>query len=194
LPADVKPIPKKAKTFGIVARFHPKKDFPTFFAAAAQVKATHPEARFIAAGQGVTLLNPEVTALLRRSGLAADAVDFRDEVSDMASFYRSIDALVLSSRTEGFPNVVAEAMSYGLPVATTDVGDAAIIVGDTGFVVRPRNPGALADAMCRILDLSPADYAARASKARDRVARNYTLDAVVEGYRSFMSGALQAKS
>lgn len=47
----------------------------------------------------------------------------------MPEFYQSIDLLVLSSRTEGFPNVIAEAMSFGKPIVTTDVGDAAAVAG-----------------------------------------------------------------
>ena len=77
-------------------------------------------------------------------------------------------------------------MSYGKPVVTTDVGDAAAVVGDTGFVVPPRNPEALAVAMRSMLDLSPESYAGRARAARDRVQAEYALPAIIEKYRSFV--------
>src|SRR6185295_10648982 len=105
------------------------------------------------------------------------------DVSDMASFYQSIDALVLSSRTEGFPNVVAEAMSHGKPVITTDVGDAALIVGATGFVVPPREPQAMAEAMVKLLSLSPHDYRRLAIAARRHVEEQYAMPAVAATYR-----------
>ena len=85
--------------------------------------------------------------MMAAAGLPEAAIELRGQVDDMAAFYRDIDVLVLSSRTEGFPNVVAEAMSHGKPVVTTDVGDAALVVGDTGVVVPPRNEQALAEGM-----------------------------------------------
>jgi glycosyltransferase involved in cell wall biosynthesis len=193
LPPLVLPEPKKARTFGIAARFHPQKDYATFFRAAAQVLATHPEARFVAAGKGVSWQNPHIAALAQQAGLAHHSVDLRDEIADMAGFYQSIDFLVLSSRTEGFPNVVAEAMSYGRPVIATDVGDAAVIVGDSGFVVPPRDDRALAAAMRAVLDLSPDDYADYASRARTRVERNYSLDAAVSKYGAFLKAESEAR-
>ena len=127
------------QVFGIAARFHPQKDYETFFRAAALSLKQRPNVRFVAAGAGVSLDNAEIRNMMVAAGLPEAAIELRGQVDDMAAFYREIDVLVLSSRTEGFPNVVAEAMSHGKPVVTTDVGDAALVVGDTGVVVPPRN-------------------------------------------------------
>lgn len=172
--------------FGIAGRFLPKKDHATFFRAAALIVATNPRARFVAVGSGLSPDNSEVARLMQAAGLPLDRVDLRGEQDDMAGFYRDIDALVLSSRTEGFPNVVAEAMSYGRPVVTTDVGDAAFVVGNTGFVVPPRNPEMLASAMRSLLDLSPECYLQRARAARERIERNFALPAIASRYRAFV--------
>ncbi len=77
---------------------------------------THPQAVFSAAGNGLVRDNPAVIELMAQAGLPAHAVDLRGEIGDMPAFYQSIDLLVLSSRTEGFPNVIAEAMSFGKPI------------------------------------------------------------------------------
>lgn len=174
------------QVFGIAGRFLPKKDHATFFRAAALTLQTHPEARFVAAGFGLSPDNPEMAGLLEAAGLPPDRIDLRGELGDMAGFYHDIDALVLSSRTEGFPNVVAEAMAYGKPVVTTDVGDAAFVVGDTGYVVPPRNADKLASAMRSLLDLSPECYSARAHAARERIESHFALPAVARRYRDFV--------
>jgi glycosyltransferase involved in cell wall biosynthesis len=179
--------PGKAKTFGVAARFHAQKDYANFFRAASRVLTTHPHTRFVAVGRGVSWQNPEIAALARTAGISSDALDLRGEVADMAAFYQSIDALILPSRTEGFPNVLGEAMSYGRPIVTTDVGDAAMVAADAGFVVPPRDDAALAIAICKVLDLSPAEYASYAKRARERVERFYSIDLIAGQYRDFLA-------
>ena len=147
IPKDVPIAVKAPRIFGIAGRFHPQKDHETFFCAAAIVARANTEARFRAVENGLTLDNPAVKELLNKVGMPTASVDLCGESTDMSTFYHSIDVLVLSSRTEGFPNVVAEATSYGKPVITTDVGDAAAIVGNTGWVVPPRDPASLAAAI-----------------------------------------------
>lgn len=180
------PATKTPRVFGIAGRFHPQKDYETFFGAAALTAQSHPHARFMAAGAGMSSENPLVSKLIERTGLARDAVELCGQVDNMAEFYREIDVLVLSSRTEGFPNVVAEAMSYGKPVVTTDVGDAAAIIGGDGIVVPPRNLEALAGAMRNMLDLSPADYTAMATAAKSRIERDYALPEIARRYDEFL--------
>ena len=69
------------------------------------------------------------------------------EQVDARPWLAAADVCVVSSLRESCPNVVLEAMSVGTPVVTTDVGDAALLVGDDGWVVRPNSPLAIADAM-----------------------------------------------
>ncbi len=175
-----------ARRIGIVARFHPQKDHATFFRAAASVLRTHPDTRFLAAGRGLAWDNPEVVRLITDAGLPSEAIDLRGEVADMEDFYRNIDILALSSRTEGFPNVVAEAMSYAKMVVATDVGDAAEVAGNAGIVVPARDPEAFADAMRKVLDLSPEEYARYAHLARDRIESEYTLHKIERRYSNFL--------
>nr|WP_026304690.1 glycosyltransferase [Kaistia granuli] len=185
-PVAVQPACRKPEVFGIAARLHRQKDHGTFFRAAAMVHQRHPATRFLAVGAGLRDDNEMVRSMMAESGLPDSAIMLRGEVADMDAFYRSIDVLVLSSRTEGFPNVVAEAMSYGRPVVTTDVGEAAAVVGDTGLVVPPGNPNALAEGMCRMLDIDFPGYVDLSTAARRRVDENYSLPQVVRRYDTFI--------
>jgi glycosyltransferase involved in cell wall biosynthesis len=187
IPENVAVTAKTPRIFGIAGRFHPQKDYNTFFQAAANVARAFPEARFKAVGNGLSLENLAVTKLLKDAGMPSGSIELCGESSDMPAFYRSIDVLVLSSRTEGFPNVVAEAMSYGKPVITTDVGDAAAIVDNTGWVVPPRDVASLALAMEDALRMPPKKYADYASRAKQRIADHYELNTVCLQYEKFLA-------
>ena len=90
---------------------------------------------------------------------------------------------MLSSRAEGFPNVIGEAMACGVPCVTTDVGDAKEIVGDTGWVVPPRDfksSKILDDA----LSCSDKELKYRGYKARERVEKYFSMEATKDKYVS----------
>ena len=187
IPKNVPIVAKAPRIFGIAGRFHPQKDHETFFRAASIVTRTNPEALFRAVGNGLTLENPAVTELLHKTDMPVASIDLCGESNDMSTFYRGIDVLILSSRTEGFPNVVAEAMSYGKPVIATDVGDAATVVSNTGWVVSPRNPASLAATIESVLKMQPKSYADMANRARQRIAMEYDLKAIWQRYEKFLN-------
>lgn len=178
--------PATARVFGIAGRFHPQKDYATFFKAAARATRDFPDLRFRIAGKGMTADNPEVTHMMAAAGAKVENFELMGELGDMEPFYRRIDALVLSSRTEGFPNVVAEAMSYGRPVVTTDVGDAADIVGDTGVVCPAQDAEALAAGIAYFAGASPETYCTKARSALRQVEENYSLPKIFQAYHRFL--------
>jgi len=102
----------------------------------------------------------------------------------------ALDCHVLSSAYgEGFPNVIAEAMACGVPCVATDVGDAAMIIGDTGWVVPPRNPDMLAEALAAALASRCNEaWAERKTRAIGRIRSNFGLSAMVERFRSVWRG------
>jgi glycosyltransferase involved in cell wall biosynthesis len=187
LPEDVVINSRTPLIFGIAGRFHPQKDHETFFRAAALVVKTNPNTHFKAVGSGLTWDNPAVAEMLKKIGLPTSSIELCGEYTDMSPFYRNIDVLVLSSRTEGFPNVVAEAMSYGKPVVTTDVGDAAAIVGNAGYVVAPRDPESLATAIRKMTNLPPDRYAEISKCARAKIVEEFEIKAIELKYQNFIN-------
>lgn len=104
----------------------------------------------------------------------------RENLTDL---YNAFDVFVSSSsNSEGFPNVIIEAMACGVPCVATDVGDSALIVANTGRIVAPENPQALADAVTQLLLLSPAERASLGSEARTRVCQKFTIECIGEQY------------
>jgi glycosyltransferase involved in cell wall biosynthesis len=101
--------------------------------------------------------------------------------TDVERLYRCADIVVSSSAfAEGFSNVLAEGMSSGLVPVATDVGDARLIVGDTGQVVPVRDPDALAKAIAA--EAACPDRDARKARARARMVENFTLERAVERF------------
>src|SRR6202007_1928684 len=75
---------------------------------------------------------------------------------DVERVLAAVDLACSSSYGEGFPNVVGEAMACGTPCVVTDVGDSALIVENTGSVVPPEDPHALAEAWRSLIEAGPA--------------------------------------
>jgi glycosyltransferase involved in cell wall biosynthesis len=103
----------------------------------------------------------------------------------------ALDVFSLSSSYgESFPNVIGEAMACGVPCVVTDVGDAAWILGNTGRVVPPRDPRALADAWREMIDLGPGGRLALGREARSRVIERFTVESVVARYDAVYENVL----
>jgi glycosyltransferase involved in cell wall biosynthesis len=160
------------------------KDHPTFLEAAAVLATTRPEVCFVLVGAGTEPANRALAKIIagRRIG---DRVRLLGERNDMAAIYAALDLTTLSSACgEGFPNVLGEAMACGLPCVATDNGGAAELLGGTGTVVPPRDPGALAAAWDGLIALGPEARGSRGRAARARIIRYYGLGSTVARYES----------
>jgi len=129
---------------GHAARLDPLKDHQNFLHSVSIFIKSHPCARFCIAGDGKEKYIKELKVLSQQLGVERNLI-WLHTFHSMPDFYNAIDFLTLTSISEGFPNVIVEAMSCGKPCITTDVGDGALIVKGTGFSVPKSNPEKLAE-------------------------------------------------
>jgi asparagine synthase (glutamine-hydrolysing) len=152
-------LPEGAPVVGTVMRFVEDKDPDLWLAVAAEITKARPEVHFLVAGYG---------KLLDRMMHRIDVLGLRDRVflpgavTEPEKVYAALDVVLLTSLTEGLPNVVIEAQAAGRPVVAVDVGgiSEAMIDGRTGRLVRGRSPGRLAAAVLDVL--GDPSWAARA--------------------------------
>ena len=182
--ADDRPV------VGIAAEVRPMKDHATLLAAMARLHAAGHAPALVLLGLGTTPANAELARLIAETGLSGH-VHLLGPLAEPAPVIKGLDIAVLSSAWgEGFPNFIGEAMAAGIPCVATDSGDCQWIIGDSGTVVPPRDPAALAAALGAMLDLEPTARAALGRRARTRIAATYGLPAIVEAYRRLYADCL----
>lgn len=169
---------------GCVARWDPLKDHANLLRAVAALVRDGRDAglRCVLVGRGMTADNPDLMALVDKLNLR-DRLVLAGPSDDVPAVMNGLDLHVLSSCAEGFPNVVAEAMACGIYCVATDVGDAAYIIGETGVVVPPEQPEALARGIEAGLREVASRGQGRAGEAgRARVLENFDLARMVQSY------------
>lgn len=185
-------LPADALLIGLAARFDPHKDHRNFLRAAALLRRRRPEVHFVLWGRDITPQNPDLVAWLREEGLEG-AVHLLGLRTDAPALTAALDLAALSSWGEAFPLVLGEAMACGVPCVSTDVGDAALILGETGRVVPPRRPQALADAWGEMLALPPSARQALGRAARQRVQDRYSLDKMAAAYARLYEDIIEGR-
>ena len=173
------------RVLGFVARFSPEKDHECLLAALAELQAQRHTVRTLLVGPGMVRGNPDLTELIRRYRLE-EQVLLMGPRGDIPAIMAALDLHVMSSSAEGFPNVLAEAMACGTPCVTTDVGDAAGIVGETGWVVPPGSPASLAEAIRAALEAmeDSSGWREREKAARRRIQDEYSVSRMAQAYES----------
>lgn len=166
---------------GCLGRYNPAKDQANFVRAAGLLAARFDECRFLMVGRDVQHSNTELMAQIQATGFA-DRFVLLGERDDPAACLDAMDVFALSSCTEGFPNVLGEAMAMGVPCVSTDVGDAAVLLGDAGLVVPARNAEALAEAMAHWVQMPKAERQALGRKGQERVQSQFSMDAAARRF------------
>jgi glycosyltransferase involved in cell wall biosynthesis len=175
-------VPRPNGPVVFVGRLSPEKDVPTLLRATAIAASVEPSFRLHLAGDGPCL--PELQRLVKQFFIA-DHVTFLGQTANVAQLLADASLLVLSSLTEGISLALLEAMACGLPVVATAVGGNTEVVmdGETGLLVRPGSPPALAEAMLKLYRNS--DLARQMGRAgRQRVEDHFDSRRMVAQYES----------
>ncbi|PHJ65963.1 group 1 glycosyl transferase [Nostoc linckia z18] len=162
---------------GLVGRLDFRKDHPTFIKAAALLCEDSKNVHFVCVGGGSENYAQELHQLAEKLGIAQKII-WEKARADMPAIYNALDIVVSSSYTEGFPNVIGEAMACGVPCVVTDVGDSALIVDNPDVVVPPKNPEALKIAIKKLIEKLNIDGGDR-HKIRQRIINHFSVAELV---------------
>ena len=174
-------LPTSALIVGSIGRFNEYKDYHSFILSAAKLATVGVRAYFLMAGRDVDSNNSTIMSWIEETGFA-DHFILLGERSDVPDILAAIDIFCLHSISEGFPNVLGEAMCVGLPSVVTDVGDAALLLGDAGLVVPPRDTEALTQGLLNLIQVSSEHRAFLGNIARRRIEENYSIARVARQY------------
>jgi glycosyltransferase involved in cell wall biosynthesis len=161
-----------------------KKDYTTML----EAMARRSQGTLLVAGEG-----PLEAELRARAESLQVPVRFLGLRSDIPALMNACDGFVLSSVVEGLPMVLLEAAHAGLPCVTTDVAGAreAVVDGETGFIVPVQNPDALAEAMARVVEMSPGERRQMGRAARLRASERFDIRAIAGQWEALYRQGLE---
>jgi glycosyltransferase involved in cell wall biosynthesis len=140
-----------------------------------------PRARLLLVGRGMSDTNHELRRALATRRIAARVI-LAGECASISEVYPALDILCSSSVAEGFPNVVAEGMSAGLPCVATDTGSSKELVEGVGVVVPSRSASQLAQGLAHLCEESTEAREARGRRGRERIIARYSLSSIADAY------------
>ena len=144
-------LPQDALIVGSIGRLSPEKGQYDLLTAAKTIAEARPRVHFVFAGDGPDQRGLEAKVV--ELGLSG-RVFFTGHLHDVRPVYRDLDVLALTSHTEGFPNVVLEALCMDTPVLATDVGGTSEIIEDevTGVLIPAKAPDRIVTGLLRLID------------------------------------------
>ncbi len=183
-------VEPEALLIGHVGRLDPMKDHETFFAALLRLMPALASVRVLVVGDGPEELRAKLIGRAETLGLAKRII-WTARQDEMPSAYNALDVMCLSSAFgESFPNVIGEAMACGVPCVATDIGDVREVIGDTGRVIRPQDPDALAVALREILALDSQERHVLGARAQARIADRFSVDRMIAETEASLAGLL----
>ena len=180
--ADLKP---EHMVVTCVANWRKVKGIDILVQAAAKIAKTHPQVRFLIAGDfgrspADLAFTKSVMAVAEKEN-AGNYMTFLGKVSCIPALLSLSDIFVLPSRSEGMSNALLEAMKVGLPCVATDVGGnpEVVVNGVTGFIVPAEDPDALAKRLLQIIDDQKL-YQSMSAASIARIVSDFNYDAVID--------------
>ena len=176
-------INKKIPIIGTVARFDPQKDHYNLLNALSIIRSKNKNFFCILVGSNMNRNNIDLVNEIKKLNLSS-CIKLLGRNDNILQIMNGFDLHVLSScYGEGFPNVIAESMACGTPCVTTDVGDAALIVGKTGWVVPPKNPIKLSKAIEKAFyEIGTTKWDKRCVKARLIIKEKFSINKMLKSY------------
>ena len=178
---------------GIAAWISPVKDHASFIKAASIILKSKPEARFAILGDGLS--RPDLEVMVEKMQLTGKVV-FLGRQSQVGNYLALFDISVLSSIDhEGCSNSILESMYLGKPIIATDVGGnkELVIPDENGFLVPPKNPEALAQAILHLIN-DPEKARKMGENGRARILAEFRQERMVEYYQDLWLKLLEKKA
>ena len=154
---------------GLIGRFHPHKDHELFFKSVARLE----NCRFILVGKDVK--EAKCRSLMDKYGVSDRAILF-NQYSPILDIYNAIDYLFLTSKTEGFPNVVGEALLCEKPVISVNVGDISSMIPEH-YLAKTRNTNSIIEAFDNSLKRQERNIT-----GRRHIIENFSITRIVNEY------------
>lgn len=168
---------------GMVGRYDPLKDHNNLLKALSLVEKQTSNFVCVLVGRDLASDNINLMNEINRLELSKYIL-LLGQRNDIPQVMNGLDLHILSSMSEGFPNVLAEAMACGTPCITTNVGDAAVIVGDTGWIVQSRDSELLAKGILAALAAQKdvQSWNSRKEACRKRIVSHFSIEQMVQSY------------
>ena len=176
-------LTEKFPVIGNVARYHPKKDHFNLLNSLSNLRNKKINFLCVLFGSDINKNNLQLTAEIKRLKLSQN-VKLLGQNNNIVQVMNGIDLYIQSSSYgEGFPNVVAESMACETPCVVTDVGDASLIIGNTGWVVPPNDPVKLAKAIEKALsEICTKKWSKRCHQSRSRIKKSFEVNRMIKRY------------
>ena len=153
---------------GSIGRFIEYKDHRGFILALANLASLDSRTIFLMVGRDIDSDNSTLMRWIEETGYKNRFI-LLGERNDVPAILNAMDIFCLHSKSEGFPNVLGEGMCAGLPSVVTDVGDAALLLGDAGLVVPAQDTKSLAEGLLTMVQYTAETRASLGNIARKRI-------------------------
>ena len=178
---------------GMIGRFDTLKGHGVFIQAAKIFVSKSLPVNFVLCGDDVSWKNKGLAELIEQLKLQA-YFHLLGRRSDMPKVFSAFDVVTSASFGEGFSNVIGEAMSCAVPCVVTDVGDSALIVGNTGIVISPKSPEQLAEAWHAMATLGAEGRKQLGNLARQRITEVFSLPGIVHRYEELFEDMVNSNN
>ena len=174
-------IKNKVPLIGYVARYDPLKDHLNLLKSISLIRLKNIVFFCVLIGNNINN-NKILIKEIKRLNLE-DCIKLLGPTKNISEVMNSLDIHIQSSRSEGFPNVIAEAMAHKTPCVATNVGDSSYIVGDTGWIVPPNNPIYLAKSIgIALKEINTKKWIKRCVRARVRIKEKFSIGKMINSY------------